>query len=370
MTITRATTTTTIRQQRHHHHQRQQQGSRVSICIRATRLLALALVLSSFFSTPYPAAHGFSILTPTTTTPRSITLPPGLVQHRHAPPLFLSSTSNGDNTKLTVFLIRHAETNENIRMRSLVRAGKDVLKRNKPSLCDVQRGLGFVATNALGKTDSKLSTVGKEQVLELRRLLRKQPVFAPQLSNSSNELSSPSSGSFPYQQDIGESVLDGHAVSNRRTIIAHSPLTRAKETCYGALLSSDSDTNLGASSMGSRYTTTTTTPLFDTSTDAADVVELECLREVSFYRQSKYGYDMKRALQKRIQALDEWLASIDAATTDVVLVGHSEYFRILLNQKEKFRNCDVWRASYCPIERQWDDLELQCRLESAPKEVL
>ena len=154
-------------------------------------------------------------------------------------------------------------------------------------------------------TDSKLTRVGREQVLELRGLLEESGFL--------------------------ETVC----------LIAHSPLVRAKETCYEALRPTERD---------------------------VPVEGLECLREASFYRQSKYAYDTKRALQGRFHQLHEWLSQQQQCST-VVLVGHSEYFRALLNQKTKFRNCDVWKATYHG-NGQWTDPVLVHRLDSAPKEVL
>mmetsp|Transcript_29361 Transcript_29361/g.67972 ORF Transcript_29361/g.67972 Transcript_29361/m.67972 type:complete len:137 (+) Transcript_29361:68-478(+) len=123
-------------------------------------------------------------------------------------------------------------------------------------------------------------------------------------------------------------------------LVAHSPLVRAKDTCFGAL---------------------------DLSNHPhVKVVELDSLREIFPWERLLFLKGRRqRPLRRRIRDLCHWLASQDART--VVLVGHSEYFMVLLDQKEKFRNCDVWKAKF--QNDQWSNLKLVHRLGSSTKDL-
>jgi hypothetical protein len=51
------------------------------------------------------------------------------------------------------------------------------------------------------------------------------------------------------------------------------------------------------------------------------------------------------------------------------VVGHSHYFRAMLGVDFKFSNCEVWRASFDPSEkdpkRRWTNLERLCGSSTA-----
>lgn len=108
-------------------------------------------------------------------------------------------------------------------------------------------------------------------------------------------------------------------------LIAHSPLVRAKDTCYGVL-----DLSCGC-----------------------PMVELECLREVNAQETIRRG---RQPVKDRIDALYSWLDSEEQAST-IALVGHSEYFRVMLGLTKIFDNCDVWKSRY--ETGHWADLELE-----------
>ena len=132
----------------------------------------------------------------------------------------------------------------------------------------------------------------------------------------------------------------------------------------------------------------------DWSSSSNRVVELECLRELTPYERARYGGRLRRPLRKRIQQLQEWIVSQTTTTraasrqrqgsdqkqepqatptperTSIVLVGHSEYFRVLLNLTKKFQNCDVWKAEWNAVEGTWSRLELLHRLQSSVEEKL
>lgn len=117
-------------------------------------------------------------------------------------------------------------------------------------------------------------------------------------------------------------------------LIAHSPLTRTQKTCYGVL-------NIDGS-----------TP----------VIALDCLREVTPRETIIRG---RSPVENRIEALQEWIEAQEEAAT-IALVGHSEYFKVMLGLTRRFKNCDVWSASYSQ-KQSWTNLQLEYRLNQFNK---
>ena len=67
-------------------------------------------------------------------------------------------------TSKTIYLIRHAETVENIRMEGFYNVGR-AIKRGRPaSPFDVYAGFRFLEMNASGRSNSVVSVNGKGQV--------------------------------------------------------------------------------------------------------------------------------------------------------------------------------------------------------------
>jgi hypothetical protein len=64
----------------------------------------------------------------------------------------------------TVYLIRHAESEENVDMASLFDAAGAIRKFQLPRKQDTKRGLKFVYSCIAGNTDAPLSHHGKRQV--------------------------------------------------------------------------------------------------------------------------------------------------------------------------------------------------------------
>lgn len=222
----------------------------------------------------------------------------------------------------TVYLIRHAETEENVRMKGFHDIGKALEKGKLPSSSQLKLGSQFVGMTLSGNHNSKLSARGKQQVLQLQSIL----------------------------QD------DDHHLHKSLDMIVHSPLQRAKETCYGIF----------------KLTATATTTAVVTPDDADDndsstrtqrnsppVVEVASLQEVTQWELKTQG---KRPVRKRIKAFHEWLDGLDDDISTIAVVGHSEYFMIMLGMEEKFKNCDVWKATY-QGGGNWTDLVNEVRLD-------
>mmetsp|Transcript_27044 Transcript_27044/g.40945 ORF Transcript_27044/g.40945 Transcript_27044/m.40945 type:complete len:199 (+) Transcript_27044:75-671(+) len=108
-------------------------------------------------------------------------------------------------------------------------------------------------------------------------------------------------------------LLSDQKFLEKITKIGHSPLVRAEHTCDGIL----------------------------NGNKEVKKVKLDCLSEIA---PGEYALKFNRPVRRRICELGEWLDAQDDEA--IALVGHSEYFRLLLNMREKFRNCDVWEVSY------------------------
>lgn len=208
----------------------------------------------------------------------------------------------------TIYLVRHAESEENVNMHGLQEVGMSLVGRKLPSSEDLSRSFQFIAGAAKGDTDSNLSEGGKEQVRGLNQILE---------SDSQKNMSS---------------------VINDVDVIGHSPLIRARDTCYGAFG-------------------------LDKNEPYDNVFELVCLEEVTPWETAIQG--RKNTVHKRIVELQNWIEQQKYAST-IALVGHSEYFMIMLglSRAEKFWNCDVWKVQYI-YGGKWTGLELKHRLESS-----
>ena len=222
-----------------------------------------------------------------------------------------STENENDSPKKVIYLIRHAESEENVKMHGLQEVGMSLYERRIPSSKDLTNSLKFIGSAAKGDTDSDLSPHGKEQINELFQILD---------TDRKNNMNS---------------------LINDVDVIGHSPLIRARETCYGAFGLDKSDS----------------------TSNNEIVVELMCLEEATPWETAVQG--RKNTVHKRIEELKDWIENQNDATT-IALVGHSEYFMIMLgiSRAEKFWNCDVWKVEY-QSGGIWTGLELKYRLDSS-----
>lgn len=236
------------------------------------------------------------------------------------PLVFLLAT-----TTKTIYLIRHAESEENVRMDRLYNVGRSLKRRRPPSPRDVYSGSKLLAMNSIGRADSSLSENGRAQVRKTVNYRSIVHVYG-QLTHSDRPHSIKT-------QKVEEmySKLKKANFTQSLDLIAHSPLVRAKDTCYGVL---------------------------DLSC-ACPMVELDCLREVTPRETLRRG---RQPVKSRIDALQSWLETQRFSST-IALVGHSEYFRVMLGLPKRFNNCDVWKLSY-QEGGQWTDLQLEHTLNA------
>ena len=231
------------------------------------------------------------------------------------PPLDGDDTNTLPKKKITVYLIRHAETEENVKMDGLREVGNSIYGCRVPSSKDLSSSLSFLGGVVTGDTDSDLSQNGKEQINELFQIMDSDK------KNSNNV----------------------NSVIEIVDVIGHSPLARTKETCFGIFGLNNIDD--------------------DSNEDKNNVVELSCLEEVTPWETAVSG--RRNTVHKRIGELKDWIESQQDATS-IALVGHSEYFMIMLgvSRSEKFQNCDVWKVDY-EYGGTWSNLELKHRLNSS-----
>ncbi|CAM9314916.1 unnamed protein product, partial [Heterosigma akashiwo] len=193
--------------------------------------------------------------------------------------------------KKTVYLIRHAETEENVKLHGLEQTGRRLKQFKLPKGRELLDGCIFLLMCLQNKTDARLSSHGREQICQMREILKEN------------------------------SFLE----TNKISVIVHSPLQRARETCKG-LFGAAADGSPDGSSLPNHV---------------RHVAELDCLREITAWENSIEG---KSKFRQRVQALENWLSC--CSENNIAVVGHSEYFMYMLGlpKSEKFKNCDVWKV--------------------------
>jgi len=213
-----------------------------------------------------------------------------------------SSLRNVASTK-TVYLIRHAESNENHRLNSLSRALKRVGKLSLPSKEDISASVELLDIRA--QIDSDVSEKGREQIEQLSNQLRKDD--------------------FVRKYGI--------------QLVAHSNLKRARQTSEGMLGCVTASTG----SLENEFAET------KKASTVSRVVELPCLAERTPLECLPINHDV---FTRRIADFEIWLE--DQPEERIAIVGHSNYFRGMLGLPWKFGNCDVWKLEYRTPESRED----------------
>jgi broad specificity phosphatase PhoE len=190
-----------------------------------------------------------------------------------------SSTKEDDNganekkvkkkvVEKTVFLVRHAESEENEKMVHLLNAGRSLKSFRVPLRRDAKQGMKFVAGCLAGHYDAPLSEKGRQQCQVMGETLTKKK--------------------FLEQHDI--------------QLIIHSPLQRARDTCQAMLGKSSQTSHSSNDSDGD-------TPL--------EVYQLDSLQESTPMEQVM---GKEKALRPRITEFEAWIAKREETTITVVSV--------------------------------------------------
>jgi len=210
----------------------------------------------------------------------------------------------------TVYLIRHAESDENRRLGSLKR-----IFTSCPNKSDLVASMELL--NVQAQIDSDVSEVGRRQINQLGARLKKE--------------------NFVEEKGI--------------QLVAHSPLKRARQTSEGMLRC-----------VTSRPDVTTEE---DSTADGAKtnsvsrVVELEILKERTPIEWLPTNYV---SFTKRIASFEQWLG--EQPEDVIAIVGHSQYFRSMLGLDFKFGNCDVWQLQFdCSVATVQESVRIDEHIE-------
>jgi broad specificity phosphatase PhoE len=198
----------------------------------------------------------------------------------------MAGSESVDTHEKTVYLIRHAESEENRRLASFSRAMDRLGRFSLPKKKDVFMASGLI--NIPAQVDSDISKVGEQQIEHVAAKLRQ----------------------------------DQFLVRKNVTLVAHSPLKRARQTADGML-------GTAASDLKETTVTTVATSLLTEKTPA------EWLPYNS------------QSLADRIAAFESWLG--EQPHDAIAIVGHSQFFKAMLGLSFKFANCEVWQLSFDPF---------------------
>lgn len=194
--------------------------------------------------------------------------------------------SSSSSVKKTIYLIRHAESEENRRLYALRDAAKDLFYSWRlPRYADVSAASELV--NIAAQVDSPVSEFGRAQISFMSKVLLDKQKSA---------------------------VLD------RIEMVAHSPLQRAKDTCFGMLGCLAPET---------------------VNHSIQRVVELESLKEKTIPE-----WVNTSGFVQRLSELELWLS--EQPESCIALVGHSQYFKKMLQMDYLIGNCDVIEVTFDP----------------------
>jgi phosphohistidine phosphatase SixA len=195
---------------------------------------------------------------------------------------------NASTTK-TIFLVRHAESEENRRIGSLKAAFKALTRFSLPKSKDIVAACELIRVDQ--QIDSNVSEFGQKQIQYMANVIQEA------------------------------NFMKKHQIQ----LVAHSPLVRARETCRGMFGVAASDPS-----------------------PATTVCELAELTEMT---PAEWIPGNSGSLYQRFRALEEWITR--RPEDSMVLVGHSQFFKALLQLDYKFGNCDVIQVQFhAPKEQQ------------------
>jgi len=226
----------------------------------------------------------------------------------------------------TIYLIRHAESLENVAYKGARNVQAAYVSRKLPDVKDV--GSAFQLAFKMFKPqvmNAALSTVGKEQVSQLYENL-----------NADNFWDNLKDAAAQKQQEQNEK---GGQPALASPLLVHSPLVRAKQTAYGALLGPEHIDlqKIDGEISGDGFVVKA----------GVRIQELASLKEVNpaeIVADTVSPWRKQKALDYRIQEFEDWIKS--RPEDIIVVVGHSVYFKRMLNLPRAFDNCDVWEAKY------------------------
>mmetsp|Transcript_13049 Transcript_13049/g.36734 ORF Transcript_13049/g.36734 Transcript_13049/m.36734 type:complete len:293 (-) Transcript_13049:486-1364(-) len=194
--------------------------------------------------------------------------------------------------KKTIFLVRHAESEENRRISALCRTFQSLKKFSLPKTADVSTSTELL--NVSAQVDSDVSEIGANQIAHMGEKLRK------------------------------EKFVESSGIS----LVVHSPLQRARQTSEGML--------------GCMTASSSDNSLKEKRADTVSrVTETELLLEKT---PAEWTPMYHKTFLKRISDFERWLGEQPEET--IALVGHSQFFKAMLGLDYKFGNCEVWKVDF------------------------
>lgn len=211
----------------------------------------------------------------------------------------------------TVFLIRHAQSDENRRLASLTNTFKGLARFKLPQKSDVVASCELL--NVPAQIDSDVSPEGKAQIDALGKQIEKD--------------------NFVQKMGI--------------QLVAHSPLKRARQTSHGMLKCVTPSSKPGVT-LEEDYSAHG-----EKAASVGRVVELPVLSERTPLEWLPVNHD---AFTKRISEFETWLG--DQPEDVIAIVGHSQYFKSMLGLPKKFKNVDVWSLQFdSSVKKTHDDVK-------------
>jgi glucosyl-3-phosphoglycerate phosphatase len=220
----------------------------------------------------------------------------------------ITAATTTTSTIKTVYLIRHAESEENRRLGALRQAWTSLRQFSLPARSDLRATAELV--NIPSQIDSGLSPMGQEQIQSMAAILQQQ--------------------NFVQATGI--------------QLVVHSPLLRARETCFGMLQCRAAATTTTATNEDDNDTANSSRSNSVEKHDAVQrVEELDLLSEKTLTEWIPV-HSLTEPFRNRIAAFEDWLH--EQPETVVAVVGHSQYFRAMLGLPYKFGNCDVYEVQF------------------------
>ena len=210
-----------------------------------------------------------------------------------------ASTSAG--AKKTIYLIRHAESEENRRIAALSRTFHRLKRFSLPKTSELSTSTELL--NVSAQVDSDVSEIGMKQIAHMGEKLAK----------------------------------DKFVESSGIELVVHSPLLRARQTSLGmtgCMTASKTDDTIEEKKASSVSRVTETDLLLE--------------KKPSEWTPVYFGQFCQRILD-----FEAWLGQQPEET--IALVGHSQYFKAMLGLDYKFGNCEVWKVDFSTPPPQNDE---------------
>lgn len=204
----------------------------------------------------------------------------------------------------TIYLIRHAESEENRRIAALSRTFQTLGKFALPKSSDVYASAQLL--HVPGQVDSNVSEIGAKQIASMKELLGK----------------------------------DDFIVAAGIQLVVHSPLLRARQTSEGML---GCMTAAAGSATAAHSNDNNEQPSELRAASVQRVFQTDLLLEKTPSEWTPLYYN---GFLKRIQDFETWLWEQEEDT--IALVGHSQFFKAMLGLNFKFGNCEVWKVTFDP----------------------